>query len=169
MGLFTVMLLPVFTTQCADNMRFHGELVVEPCVIRPGKESVQLDFGSVIDQYLYINRRTRGKPFELDLMACDLGLVSIVRVTFRGKESLHLPGLLAIDAASKASGIAIGMETLAGKPLPLNLVGQKYPLAKGNNLITLKAYVQGEPQAITNQNIKRGPFSAVATLSLEYE
>ncbi|UAN45364.1 hypothetical protein KGP17_23785 [Serratia sp. JSRIV001] len=102
-------------------------------------------------------------------MACDLGLVSIVRVTFRGKESLHLPRLLAIDAASQASGIAIGMETLAGKPLPLGLVGQKYPQVKGNNLITLKAYVQGELQAIANQNIKCEPLTVVATFSLEYE
>ncbi|CNC53383.1 exported pilin protein [Yersinia intermedia] len=168
-GLVGAMLFLSVTTHGADNVRFHGELVAEPCVIPPGEENIQLNFGTVIDQYLYLNQRTHGQQFELHLTECDLSVANSVRVTFSGKENLNLPGLLALDAASQATGIAIGMETLAGKLLPLNLAGQKYPLAKDSNLITFKVYVKGEPQAITHQSIKHGPFSAVATLSLEYE
>ena len=36
-----------------DNLYFHGELVAEPCVIPPGSEVIPLDFGTVIDKYLY--------------------------------------------------------------------------------------------------------------------
>ncbi|MBU9828527.1 type 1 fimbrial protein [Rahnella sp. FC061912-K] len=169
LGIAGLALLPSFASLGADNVLFHGALVAEPCVIPPGEETLQLDFGTVIDKYLYLNQRTQGQQFELHLTECDLSLGSTVRVTFSGNENPHLPGLLALDGTSQASGIAIGMETPQGKPLPLNQVGQKYSLAKDNNLIAFNAYVQGEPEAIANETIERGPFSAVATFSLEYE
>lgn len=157
-------------SQAAEkNMRFHGALVAEPCVIPPGDETVVLDFDTVIDKYLYLNTRTPGQRFELHLKQCDLSLGKTVRVTFSGSESVALPGLLALDGASQASGIAIGMETLQGEPLPINQPGKNQALESGNNTLVAQAYVQGEPQALTNKAIERGPFSAVATFSLEYE
>ncbi|WP_064540185.1 fimbrial protein [Buttiauxella ferragutiae] len=168
-GIAGLALLATFATMGADNVSFHGALVAEPCVIPPGEESLELDFGTVIEKYLYLNERTHGKQFELHLAECDLSLGSTVQVKFIGNENPNLPGLLALDAASQASGIAIGLETPEGKPLAVNLAGQKYPLAKGSNLIAFKAYVQGEPDAIANEAIERGPFSTVATFSLEYE
>lgn len=153
----------------ADNVLFHGALVAEPCVIPPGEESIQLDFGTVIDKYLYLNQRTRGQQFILHLAECDLGLGNTVRVRFSGNENPNLTGLLALSGSSQASGIGIGMETREGKSLPINQTGQKYPLAMGDNMLIFQAYVQGEPEAIAKETIVRGPFSAVATFSLEYE
>ncbi|HHK8152451.1 TPA: fimbrial protein [Serratia marcescens] len=153
----------------ADNVRLHGALVAEPCVIAPGDEDVRLDFGTVIDKYLYANERTHGQAFDIRLTECDLSLGKTVKVTFIGPENPSLKGLLAIDGSSKASGIAIGMETLSGQPLPLNKAGEGYRLVGGNNTLTVLAYVQGEPEAIAQRRIVRGPFSAIATFSLEYE
>ncbi|WP_233475453.1 fimbrial protein [Pseudomonas carnis] len=150
-------------------MRFRGALVAEPCVIPPGEENIKLDFGTVIDKYLYLNQRTHGQSFQLHLTECDLSMGNMLKMTFSGMESKALPGLLALDGASQASGIAIGMETAYGQALPLNKSGQGYPLVAGDNVIELKAFVQGEPQALANQSIERGPFQAVATFSLEYE
>lgn len=153
----------------ADNMRFHGALVAEPCVIPPGEEAIKLDFGAVIDEYLYQNQRTHGQSFRLHLMECDISLSRTLKVTFSGIENPTLPGMLALDGASQASGIAIGLETADGRTLPLNKSGQGYPLLGGDNVIELKAFVQGEPGALASQRIQKGPFSAVATFSLEYE
>lgn len=153
----------------ADNVRLHGALVAEPCVIAPGDESVRLDFGTVIDKYLYTNQRTHGQAFDIHLTECDLSLGKTVKVTFSGTENPNLKGLLAIDGSSQAYGIAIGMETQAGQPLPLNKVGGGQRLVSGSNTLTVLAYVQGEPAAIANKTIERGPFSAIATFSLEYE
>ncbi|ENZ3708440.1 fimbrial protein [Serratia rubidaea] len=153
----------------ADNVRLYGALVAEPCVIAPGDENVRLDFGTVIDKYLYANERTQGQAFDIRLGDCDLSLGKTVKVTFSGPENPTLKGLLAIDGGSQASGIAIGMETQGGQPLPLNKVGEGYRLVDGNNILTVQAYVQGEPEAIANKTIERGPFSAIATFSLEYE
>ncbi|WP_413508027.1 fimbrial protein [Serratia proteamaculans] len=157
------------TAQGNENMRLHGTLVAEPCVIAPGDENVRLDFGTVIDKYLYQNTRTHGQAFELHLTECDLSLGKTVKVTFSGIENPHLTGLLAIEGGNQANGIAIGMETQGGKPLPINKAGEGQRLVSGTNTLTVLAYVQGEPQAIANRTIERGPFSAIATFSLEYE
>ncbi|WGL77977.1 fimbrial protein [Serratia marcescens] len=152
-----------------NNVRLYGALVAEPCVIPPGDEEIQLDFGTIIDKYLYLNTRTLGQGFEIRLAECDVTLGKTVTVTFIGAENPALPGLLAIDGGSEATGIAIGLETPQAQPLPLNKASDKYTLQGGNNSIALKAYVQGEPGSIENKAIGRGPFNAVATFALEYE
>ncbi|WP_447881783.1 fimbrial protein [Serratia fonticola] len=158
-------------TQAADdnNVHLHGALVAEPCVIPPGDEEITLDFGTIIDKYLYLNTRTLGQAFEIHLEECDLTLGKTVSVSFTGTESSVLPGLLALDGSSGAAGIAIGLETPSAQPLPLNQASDKLLLQEGSNIIALKAYVQGEPDALRDQRIERGPFSAVATFHLEYE
>ncbi|WP_413453373.1 fimbrial protein [Erwinia persicina] len=162
--------LLVFSSMAqAYNVRLHGALVAEPCIIAQGDESVRLDFGTVIDKYLYINERTRSQAFDIRLSQCDLSLAKTVKVTFGGVEDPKLKGLLAVNSDSKASGIAIGIETRAGQPLPLNKTGQGYRLVSGSNVLSLQAYVQAEPAAIAKRTIEGGPFSAVATFSLEYE
>ncbi|MGQ1888418.1 fimbrial protein [Serratia marcescens] len=152
-----------------NNVRLFGALVSEPCVIPPGKENIELDFGTVIDKYLYLNTRTQGLPFSISLAECDLNLGNTVRMAFVGTENPVLPGLLALNAGSQATGIALGLETYDARPLKLNEMSSKIPLQAGSTLITLRAYVKGEPGAIANQNIGRGQFSATVTFSLEYE
>ncbi|BEM33749.1 fimbrial protein [Serratia marcescens] len=152
-----------------DNLRMHGALVAEPCVIQPGDEDVELDFGTLVDKYLYLNQRTQGQPFELRLTECDLSLGKTVSITFKGTENAQLPGLLALAASSQARGIAIGMETPQGQPLSLNSAGGKYPLQNGSTVIGVQAYVRGEPEAIAKRTIGRGAFSAIATFSLDYQ
>jgi type 1 fimbria pilin len=153
----------------AENMLFHGALVAEPCVIPPGKEVIQLDFGSVVDKYLYLNQRTHGIPLIIELAECDLSVGKTVTLTFTGTENPNLPGLLLPQAGSQAAGVAIGLETPEGQPLPLNQSSAKYPLRAGNNGIQLRAYVRGEPQAIAQKSITHGAFNATATFILGYE
>ncbi|KKZ18006.1 exotoxin [Serratia marcescens] len=152
-----------------NNLRLHGVLVAEPCVIPPGEEEIELDFGTIIDKYLYLNTRTPGQKFEIRLAECDISLGNTVAVTLLGTESSALPGMLAINAGSQAKGIAVGLETQEAKPVPLNKKSGEFFLQEGSNVIALKAYIQGEAKAITDQTIGRGPFNAVATFYLEYQ
>ncbi|WP_419773129.1 fimbrial protein [Klebsiella aerogenes] len=152
-----------------NNLYLHGALVAEPCVISPGDEEITLDFGTIIDNYLYLNTRTLGQAFEIHLEECGLTLGKAVSVTFSGTENQALPGLLAIDGGSEATGIAIGFETPSAKPLPINSQSDKSLLQDEGNIISLRAYVQGEPTAMAEKTIGRGAFSAVATFNLEYE
>ena len=151
------------------SVLYRGSLVAEPCTLLPEDENILLDFGTVIDKYLYLNTRTHSKPFQLHLVDCDTSLGKTLKMTFSGTESIALPGLLALDGSSEAKGIAIGLETEDGQALALNQQSRGHEISDGNNTITLQAYVQGEPEAIKNKAIERGMFTAVATFSLEYE
>lgn len=151
------------------GLKYTGNLVEEPCIIEPGYEDIVLDFGTIIDKYLYLNTRTQSRPFEIQLAECDLSIGKTVNVTFSGTESVELTGLLAVDSSSEVKGIAIGLETMEAKPLAFNKESDKFALQAGNSRIALKAYVEGEPTSISNKKITRGSFSAVATFRLEYE
>ena len=152
----------------ADNLSFKGNLVEEACTIRPGDEAVTLELWDVTSKHLYINTRTQGKGFTLHLEDCDTAIGDTVTIMFGGRENLALPGLLALDGGSGASGIGVGIETPSSKPLPLNTVGDEQVLSNGSNVIELKAYVQGEPQAISDQTIGHGTFTVTSTFTLDY-
>ncbi|TQI82262.1 type 1 fimbria pilin [Serratia fonticola] len=167
---FGVLILMAASFACAqDNMRFYGALVAEPCVIPPGKETITLDFGTVVDKYLYQHQRTLGQRFELHLAQCDLSLAKRVKVSFTGVPNMALPGMLALDGGSEAQGIAIGLETLDAKRLPIDEPSEQYGLLAGSNIIVLRAFIQGEPKALMDRTIKRGSFAGTATFTLEYE
>lgn len=155
----------------SETVQFDGTLVEDACEVYPGDENIELDFGTIVDKYLYLNTRTHSQPFIIRLINCDLVLGKEVQVTFMGTESTALPGLLALNAGSQANGIAIGFETQSGEPISLNRskdYTQQLKVSDTNN-INLKAYVQGEPNALRDKSIARGTFEATTTFILEYE
>ncbi|MCT4715250.1 fimbrial protein [Enterobacteriaceae bacterium H18W14] len=150
-------------------MHFHGALTAQPCSVPSEDTTIPLDFGEIVTNSLYNNQRTPGKTLELNLTECDTQVADHVTLTFRGPESQSLPGLLALAPGSQAAGVAIGMEMTNGQQLPLNKPTGNYLLTDGDNVITLQVYVQGEPQAIAQEAIVPGNFSAIATFDLQYQ
>ena len=156
-------------SQAVDNLRFRGALVAEPCTLRVTDENINIDFGSIVEKYLYINGRTLGLPLVLHLDDCDISLGNLVKLTFSGAENSKLNGLLAISGASQTSGIGIGIETPQGDKVAINTASYNQGLVNGNNTLSLRTYVQGEPEAISQKSINPGGFTASATFLLEYE
>ena len=154
--------------QAADNLSFKGNLVEEACTIRPGDEAITLELWDVTSKHLYINTRSQGKGFKLHLEDCDTTIGNTVTITFGGRENMALPGLFALDGGSGASGIGVGLETPSNKPFPVNTVSDKQVLSTGSNVIELKAYVQGEPDAIRDQTIGHGRYTVTSTFTLDY-
>ena len=152
----------------ADNLSLKGNLVEEACTIRPGDEAITLELWDVTSKHLYINTRTQGKGFKVHLEDCDTTIGNTVTIQFGGRENTALPGLFALDGGSGASGIGVGLETPSNKPLPLNSVSDEQVLSNGSNVIELKAYVQGEPQAISDQTIGHGTYRVSSTFTLDY-
>jgi len=151
-----------------DNLQFSGTLTTEPCTLDPDSTSINLDFGTVLDKYLYINTRTPSKPFYINLRGCDTTLGKSVIVTFKGTEDPELTNLLALSSGGAASGIAIGLEQADGQELPINKSAPASQLVTMNNVLAFRGYVQIKPSAMQNHNIARGEFSAMATFTLEY-
>lgn len=162
---------PLFGAQASGGtgVYMYGTLVAEPCIIPAGEENIKLDLGTVVDKFLYKYTRTASQPFSIHLAECDLSIGTTVRMTFLGTESTALPGLLAPDAGSSARGIAIGIETPEAKVIKVNKASDKFALRSGDNRIPFRAWVQGEPQAVSQQKITLGAFSATATFLLDYE
>lgn len=153
--------------EVSNNLHFDGQLVADPCELDPGSSAITLDFGTVIDTYLYLHKRTHAQPFVIRLKECDLTLGTQVEVTFKGAESIELPGLLAVTSPAD-SGLAIGMSLPDGTPLPFNKTVPAFSLQSGNSVLELNGYVQGEPNALANHTLRRGVFSALATFELNY-
>ncbi|EJD6584530.1 fimbrial protein [Providencia rettgeri] len=158
-------------TSCiAVTVDFDGTLIEDACDVHPNDESVELDFGTIVNKYLYAYTRTNSQPFTIRLINCDLSLGHQVKIIFTGIENQALPGLLAIDGGSKAKGIAVGIETESGKKININSGIYTQELISGNNNnLNFKAYVQGEPLALQNNSLNLGPWSATATFKLDYE
>jgi len=152
----------------ADNLRFKGNLVEDACTLRPGDEAIALELWDLTSKHLYIHQRSVGKRFTLHLENCDTTVSNSVTISFGGTENRELPGLLALDGGSGASGIGVGIETLSDKPLPLNAVSDQQVLSDGSNAIELKAYVRGEPTALNNQTIGHGAYTVTSTFMLDY-
>lgn len=150
-----------------NNLRFFGTLVEEACTLRPGDEEQRLDFGTVVDKYLYSYVRTQGQLMSLHLDDCDASSPS-VSLTFSGPQNIALPGYLNLGAGSTASGVAIGLETEGGTLIPLDSA-QRHSLSGLNNELIFKVFIRAEPSALQNRNIGKGTINAVATFSLEYE
>ena len=165
-GLLTLA-LPGFTAE--NNVQVTGALVAEPCTLDLATTDITLDFGNLVGKYFYRTPRTPGQPFIITLDDCDTSLGNSATVTFRGTESLTLPGFLVPDAGD-IQGIAFGIETDEANPRPvaLNTASPVFTLTNGNNSLALRGYVQAEPQAIAAQSITAGAFTATATFEIEY-
>ena len=152
----------------APNLSFRGALVAQACTLRPGDDDIPLQLWDTSSQYLYLNTRTIGKPFEIHLEGCDISIGNDVTITFSGNASAVLPGLLALGGGSTAAGVAIGIETPAGNLLPLNVTSDRQALTSGANVIALKSFIEAEPQAIANQSVTAGLLTATSTFTLNY-
>lgn len=161
------MILPS-SAYAAENLIMRGTLVDKPCFIRPGDELINLDFEEVIDKYLYRYKRTPSRSLKIHLEDCDISVFKEVKVSFQGTENTSLPGLLRLDPASAASGIAIGIEDTDGSALSINKPAPAKKLQAGDMVLAFQAYVQGEPNAIINKRIGHGQFTATATFVLNY-
>ncbi|VXC36305.1 fimbrial protein [Pseudomonas sp. 8O] len=156
--------------QAADNLEFTGALVEAACDLHAGDDDIELDFNTVIDRYLYRYGETPARPFTLRLDDCDNSVLTGVRLTFSGTESIELPGLLAFDPSSTAKGVAVALQTAGGQPLKINdTSGLLLALPSGDMTIPLQAYLKAEPTAVTSQSIVLGDFKATAYFALDYE
>ncbi|WP_336219254.1 fimbrial protein [Citrobacter amalonaticus] len=152
-----------------DNVHFSGALVSEPCTLPDIDTDIHVDFGSVIVKYLYQYQRTKSQPFTIHLEDCDPDVMKTVSVTFEGSADDELVDMLALDPASSAKGVAIGLEDSKGTPIALNKPGDVYYLDHGSNALKFNAYVQASSIAISKNEIVAGDFSAISTFVLNYQ
>lgn len=152
-----------------DNVHFSGALVSEPCTLPDADTDIKLDFGTVIEKYLYQYQRIKSQAFSIHLKDCDPTIMNSVSVTFEGTSDTELTTMLAPDASSTAKGIAIGIELLDGTPLAINEDSPNIVLANGTNVLTFNAFVQAKPTYLANKSLAAGEFTATVNFLLSYQ
>lgn len=165
------MLMGMGACRADSQVDFDGTLIEDPCTLAVGTQGSEqtVDFGTVINKYLYANTRSPVQTFTILLQDCDTSLGKTVSFIFHGTEDTVQPGLLALDPTSGAQGVAIGLASADGTPLPLNEASGTSTLNDGDTQISFQTYVQASPTAILNNAIVVGEFSATATFEMVYE
>jgi type 1 fimbria pilin len=160
-----LMLIPKHTM--AIDVKISGELLASPCIlaIESGDQTVR--FNAISTKDLYASGEAGTKDFSLILKNCDLSISKSVGIIFTGEKSTKQSGLLALDAGSIASGVAIGLK-YKNNILPLCSSTGGIDLTTGENTLQFSAFVRGDPSTIENKTIKAGRFSAVANFTLNY-
>ncbi|STD15382.1 fimbrial protein [Cronobacter universalis] len=165
----TLILTSVYANATDENVHFSGALVSEPCTLPDADTDINLNFGTIVEKYLYKYERTKSQPFTIHLEECDPSIFNTVSVTFQGTADPVLINFLALDASSTAKGVAIGLELADGRPLAINKASPFTQLSSGNNTLTFNAFLQAQPTVIASKSLTPGDFTAISTFLLTYQ
>lgn len=142
-----------------------GEVVSQPCVLKPGDEKITVDMSTITDADLARDKEGPTKPFQIHLEKCNANVAKGVKVTFSGTGATGDNTLLALAPGSEAKGIAIGLREKDSTALPLNKASRPIKVSDGNTTLDFGTYVK----LLSLPDLKPGKFTATANFKLEYE
>lgn len=146
------------------DVGFHVRVVDSPCVLSTDSENIDVDMGEESTRTLQTERAGEWRDFSILLTQCSTETLRDVVVSFSGKENTALAGRLAIDSASVAKGVAIGIYR-ADQLLPLNGKTGKIPLFDGDNRLDFRARLE----KVDSESLAAGSYSATANFTLSYQ
>ncbi|WP_249534754.1 fimbrial protein, partial [Escherichia coli] len=104
-----------------DNLHFTGNLISKSCTpVINGSQLAEVHFPAIAASDLMNLGQSERVPLVFQLKDCHSSTLFNVKVTLTGTEDSALPGFLAFDSSSSASGAGIGIETAAGTSVPIN-------------------------------------------------
>ena len=153
------------------DLNFKGTVVAHGCSIVPSSKNIAVDFGQISTRTLYAEGKSQPKAFVIELQDCSTDVFNSVTVTFSGTENANMSDRLAITpiAPQTASGIGIGFEESNGTAILLNTPTTAVAISDANMQLNFKAFVEGEPDALSNKTLETGAFQATANYTLNYQ
>lgn len=150
----------------ADNLHFYGNLLSKSCtLVVQGEVLAEVHFPTVSRRDLMVTGQSARVPVVFQLKDCKGPAQYEVRVTLTGTEDSEQPGFLALDAASTAQGVGIGMEKTDGTAVLINNTsGATFVLSSGNNDLHFNAWLQAK----SGRDVTMGDFTASLTATFEY-
>lgn len=150
------------------DLNFKGTVVAHGCSIVPSSKNIAVDFGEISTRTLYAERKSQPKAFVIELKDCSTDVFNSVTVTFSGTENANMSDRLAI-APNSASGIGIGFEENDGTAISLNTPTTAVAISSASMQLNFKAFVEGEPDALSNKTLQTGAFQATANYTINYQ
>ncbi|MCS3430277.1 fimbrial protein [Klebsiella sp. BIGb0407] len=153
------------------DLKFKGVVVAQSCSIVPSSKSITVDFNQISTRTLYTYEKSAPEEFVIELEGCSKAVFNSVTVTFSGMENGSMANRLAITPVSpnSASGIGIGFEENDGTAILLNTPTTALAISDGHMQLNFKAFVEGEPDALSNKTLQTGAFRATANYTLNYQ
>ncbi|EEZ4382992.1 fimbrial protein [Escherichia coli] len=166
MLLASLMLTASETTLAADNLHFYGNLLSKTCtLVVEGDVLAEVHFPTISTQDLMVAGQSARVPVVFKLKDCKGPTDYQVKVTLTGTEDSEQPGFLALDSASGAQGVGIGMEKFDGTWVPLNdTTGAIFNLSNGANNLNFNTWLQAK----SGRDVTSGDFTASLIATFEY-
>ncbi|WP_420900448.1 fimbrial protein [Escherichia coli] len=163
----SLMLLSAGASCAVDNnLHFYGNLLSKSCtLVVQGETLAEVHFPVVSNKDLMVAGQSDRVPVVFQLQDCKGPSGYEVKVTLTGTEDNGLPGFLALDPSSGATGVGIGMEKTDGTQVLINdTTGAKFTLNNGNNNLNFNAWLQAK----SGREVTTGDFTASLTATFEY-
>lgn len=153
------------------DLNFKGTVMAHGCSIVPSSKNITVDFSQISTHTLYMEGKSQPKAFVIELKDCSTAVFDSVTVTFSGTENANMSDRLAITplAPHSASGIGIGFEESNGTAILLNTPTTAVAISDATMQLNFKAFVEGEPDALSNKTLQTGAFQATANYTLNYQ
>lgn len=151
------------------DLIFKGTVVAHGCSIVPSSKNIVVEFDKISLRTLYAEGKSQPKAFVIELQDCSTDVFNSVTVTFSGTENSNMSDRLAITPSSTASGIGIGFEESNGTAILLDTPTTAVAISNANMQLNFKAFVEGEPNALSNKILQAGNFKATAYYTLNYQ
>ncbi|WP_047303678.1 fimbrial protein [Pseudomonas fluorescens] len=147
----------------ADDVRldFSGRLIVPACALTVENPEQTVKLPESNKKELMSSGKSRATPFHITVTTC--ATATKLNIRFEGQEEPLLSGALAING--NASGVAIGLESAADKPIAINTDTLTHTLSGvAQERLSFNAYLV----KLKGKAIEGGSFSAVANFELTY-
>ncbi|WP_058910656.1 fimbrial protein [Entomohabitans teleogrylli] len=153
------------------DITFKGTVVAHGCSIVPTSENIAVDFKTISTKTLYAVGKSTPVAFSIELQDCSTEVFNTVTVTFSGTPNPNMNDRIAITAVgpNSASGIGIGLEEADGTAIQLNQPTSVVAISGATMKLDFKAFVEGEPDALSNNTLSTGAFTATANYTLNYQ
>lgn len=148
------------------KVTFSGSIIDSPCSINPDSVDQTVDMGQISNVALAHGGKSAVRNFAINLEGCSFGSPATknkVAVTFTGKESTAVVGLLGITGTAQGAGLALTADN--GALIKLGEPTKPQTLQDGNNTLNFAAYLQGSS---ASNAIVPGDFTSVANFTLAY-
>lgn len=159
------------TELIGGGVNFKGTVVARGCSIVPSSKNIQVDFKHIETRTLYEEHKSAPQHFVIELQDCNPAVLNAVTVTFSGTANPNMTDRLAIttESPNSASGIGIGFEEDNGTTISLNTPTSAVVISNAKMKLSFYAFVEGEPDALSNNTLKTGAFQATANYTLNYQ
>ncbi|ATA24802.1 hypothetical protein AWC36_12165 [Brenneria goodwinii] len=146
------------------DVRVHVKVIDSPCVLSADSENIEVDLGEESKKDLETHDYGAWHDFSIQLTGCNIQTLQNVSVSFSGAEETALPGRLALNPASIARGVAIGIY-YNNQLIPLDNSTDWIPLYNGDNALNFNARVE----KIGGVTLTTGNYSAAVNFKLSYQ